>query len=74
MWRSLFLALGVTCCILGMEALALERAVVTVPDRAKPKSYKTKVIDPPPWAPSSLMAGGAVVVLYSFTTPRRLSG
>lgn len=74
MWRSLFLALGVTCCMLGVEALALEKAVVVVPEKGRPKTYAEKVISPPPWAPWSLMAGGAVVVLYSFTIPRRYMG
>ena len=74
MWRSLFLALGVTCCLLGVEALALEKAVVKVPDKQQPNSYTEKVISPPPWAPWSLMAGGAVVMIYSFTIPRRVSG
>ena len=30
MWRSFFLAIGAYCCLLGVEALALERAVVKV--------------------------------------------
>lgn len=74
MWRSLFLALGVTCCLLGVEALAIERAIVIVPDKKNPKTYTQKVVTPPDWAPWSLMAGGAVVVLYSFTIPRRVHG
>ena len=57
-----------------MEALAVERAVVSVPDKRNPRQYVEKVVTPPDWAPWSLMAGGAVVVLYSFTIPRRVGG
>ncbi len=71
MWRSFFLALGAFSLILGVEALAVEKAVL------KPKTEGGQVVaapqevTPPEWAPWSLMAGGAVIVLYSFTLPRR---
>lgn len=74
MWRAFFLAVGAYCCLLGAEALAIERAVL------KPKVSNGQVvaegrhITPPEWAPWSLMAGGAVVALYSFTIPRRVGG
>jgi hypothetical protein len=29
-------------------------------------------ISPPDWAPWTLMSGGAVVMLYSFTLPKRV--
>ena len=32
-----------------------------------------KHVVPPDWAPWSLMAAGAVVMLYSFTIPRRVA-
>ena len=70
MWRSLFLALGVYSCLLGVEALAVERAILKDPEGSV--AVEQKVIAPPQWAPWSLMAGGAVVVLYSFTIPRRV--
>jgi hypothetical protein len=73
MFRSLFLALGVYTCLLGMEALAVEQAVLKRPEGAD-ASVAQKVITPPPWAPWSMMGGGAVVVLYSFTIPRRVAG
>jgi hypothetical protein len=71
MFRSLFLALGVTCCIVGLEALAVDRAVLK--NVAVNGGASQQIVDPPEWAPWSLMAGGAVVVLYSFTIPRRVS-
>jgi len=76
MFRSLFLALGVTCCILGLEALAIDRALLKdrpVLDEVTGHTGQ-RIVDPPEWAPWSLMAGGAVVVLYSFTIPRRVNG
>lgn len=74
MWRSLFLALGAYSVLLGAEALAVEKAVL------KPKTDPAgRVLEagqeviPPEWAPWSLLAGGAVIVLYSFTIPRRVA-
>jgi hypothetical protein len=73
MWRALFLALGVSTVILGAEALAVERAILKRPERAE-ASAQQRVIAPPEWAPWSLMGAGTVVVLYSFTIPRRVGG
>ena len=72
MWRALFLALGAYCCLLGVEALGLEKAVLKRPEGASPETAVQEIV-PPEWAPWSLMAGGAVVVLYSFTIPRRVN-
>jgi hypothetical protein len=72
MWRSLFLALGASSCLLGAEALFVERAVLKKPESSD-HVVEEKVVDPPEWAPWSLMAGGAVVVIYSFTIPRRVA-
>lgn len=74
MWRSLFLALGAYTCLLGVEALALEKAVLKKPENAPVAQAGPKVIVPPEWAPWSLMATGAVVVLYSFSIPNRAKG
>jgi hypothetical protein len=70
MWRSLFLALGVSSLLVGAEALFIDQAVLKRPENKA--SATQRVVDPPEWAPWSLMAGGAVVVLYSFTIPRRV--
>jgi hypothetical protein len=71
MWRSFFLALGAYCCLLGVEALALERAVLKVDASNAQTSWREIV--PPDWAPWSLMGAGAVVMLYSFTIPQRVN-
>jgi hypothetical protein len=71
MWRSLFLAVGAYVCLLGVEALALNKAVLKRPETAAAPAAQKEIV-PPDWAPWSLMSGGAVVVLYSFTIPRRV--
>lgn len=74
MWRSLFLAFGAYTCLLGVEALAIEKAVFKKPAQGESRLIQRDEIVPPEWAPWSLMASGAVVVLYSFTIPRRVNG
>ncbi|TWU29711.1 hypothetical protein [Bythopirellula polymerisocia] len=74
MWRSLFLAFGAYTCILGVEALAVEKAVLKKPPQGQTRLIDRDEIVPPDWAPWSLLASGAVVTLYSFTIPRRVGG
>ena len=73
MWRSFFLAIGAYCCLLGVEALAIERAVLKVQSSGMTGSSWREVV-PPDWAPWGMLAGGAVVILYSFTVPQRVGG
>ena len=79
MWRSLFLALGAFSCIVGLECLFLDKAVMfasapaaTASARNMPAVSAKKELAPPPWAPWSLMSVGSVVILYSFTVPEKL--
>jgi hypothetical protein len=72
MWRSFFLAIGAYCCLLGVQALAVEKAVVKVDSNGAQAA--TRDVVPPAWAPWSLLGGGAVVMLYSFTIPQRVHG
>jgi hypothetical protein len=70
MWRSFFLAIGAYCCLLGVEALAVDKAVLKV----SPNSLSTwREVMPPDWVPWSLLGAGAVVMLYSFTIPQRVN-
>jgi len=73
MWRSLFLALGLFSFILGVECLLIEKAIL-ISSRDAVTTAQTNEIIPPDWAPWSLMSAGAVVVLYSFTLPKKLKG
>ena len=81
MWRALFLAIGVSLAILGAESMVLEKVVMAA---SKPQAgdnrfftaalpaAKGREIVPPEWAPWGLLSAGAVVILYSFTIPRRV--
>ena len=72
MWRSFFLAVGIYVCVLGIEALALERAILKPGIGTNGQANAQREIVPPDWAPWSLLAGGAVVSLYSFTLPQKM--
>jgi hypothetical protein len=83
MWRALFLAVGFFVIILGVECLGVERVNLKVRDDPPaptspfdigPKEGAQRTLVPPPWAPWSLLASGAVMCLYSFTIPRRVAG
>ena len=79
MIRSLFLALGIFCCVIGAQCLAIDEAVFRV--RKAPEASQFSVgesageqikFQPPDWAPWSLMSAGAVTILYAFALPKRL--
>ncbi|MFO0791537.1 MAG: hypothetical protein U0805_18915 [Pirellulales bacterium] len=70
MWRSFFLAIGAYCCLLGVEGLAVEKAVLK--NNSGNFYQAAREVIPPDWAPWSLLGAGAVVVLYSFTVPQRV--
>ena len=67
MWRALFLALGISCVLVGAEGLALDKAVLNqwVADGTKEVNFAT-------WTPWSLLSAGSIVIIYSFTIPRRV--
>jgi len=85
MWRALFLAIGISLIILGVECLAVGK--VTFKAYGKPEKVVQKTLQAPPpgparrrefvvgdHAPWSLMGLGAVVIIYAFDLPRRLKG
>ncbi len=84
MWRALFLAIGISVFIFGAECLGLERIVLKKRGKpavatqestlmpAAPAPAPRITFSPPHYAPWSLMATGLIVVIYSFTLPRRL--
>ena len=85
MWRALFLAVGVTLCIWGAECLAVEKVVLKLrtPVPKATNNYfpppaseigSPRELVPPEYAPWSLMALGAVVILYAYDLPKRVSG
>ena len=83
MWRALFLAVGIFCCLLGFNAIAIDKAVLrsgvaaTVKDNAalgirRAGTTGRVEVQPPDWAPWGLLSVGVVVILYSFSIPRRV--
>ncbi|MEO0529453.1 MAG: hypothetical protein AAF266_02635 [Planctomycetota bacterium] len=71
MWRSFFLAVGAYTVLLGLEAMAVQKAVLKPQVRGEQVIRPARDIVPPEWAPWSLMAGGSIVVLYSLTLMRK---
>ena len=59
-------------CLLGVQALAVERAVLKA-DVASEAAWSERS-SRPIGHPGACSAAGAVVVLYSFTIPRRVNG
>ena len=81
MWRALFLAVGITLCITGGEFLLIDKATLAKPAAAATNSQgnggqqaDVRDFKPPEWAPWSLLSTGSVIILYSFTIPRRVAG
>jgi hypothetical protein len=72
--------MGVSLFIVGAECLVVEQAVlVQKVEAAEPGGLLPQaapaptVVRPPEWVPWIFMSAGAVVVLYSFTIPRRVA-
>ncbi len=98
MWRALFLSVGLTLMLLGVQSLVVEQVVIknirggsAVAGQAptnptspfQTASYQTNLSTLPAarpkyrllktreWMPWSLLAAGAIVVIYTFSLPRR---
>lgn len=84
MWKALFLAIGISVCIMGGECLLIEKAVLAATNTKQADasgSEQVKLLPdgkreytPPDWLPWTLLSVGAVVILYSFTIPHRVNG
>jgi hypothetical protein len=72
MWRALFLALGIYCCLLGAECLIIDKATLTTRSDQGVLGTRKREVVPSDWAPWSLLSAGTVTILYSFTLPQRL--
>lgn len=81
MWRSFFLAVGITAFLIGVQTLGVEKFVLH--KRNKPAAETTdgsaalgprKEIKVQDHTPFTLMAVGAVVVIYAFDLPKRMQG
>jgi hypothetical protein len=78
MLRAFFLAIGLSAFIIGLECMAIDKAVLNPSREAAAAAIAQKIapasreITPADWAPWSLLSGGAVVILYSFTVPAKM--
>lgn len=78
MWRAVFLAIGIYAFLLGVECLVIDKAVLVPSKDASTRAFASRTttvyreLTPPEWAPWSLMSGGAVMMLYSFTIPMKV--
>ena len=80
MWRSIFMAVGITLCLFGVECLFVEEAVLAKSIGGAPPAASTtdagggggkREIKTQEWMPWSFLGGGAVIILYTITIPRR---
>jgi hypothetical protein len=66
MWKSFCLAAGIFACILGVELLLIDSALVKpVHGGGGPQTFTA-----PDWAPWTLLSVGAATVMQFVTLPR----
>jgi len=81
MWRAFFCAIGISLMLLGGECLVVDKAVLAVSAKQAPQSSPylfvppsaestSQEVQPPEWAPWSLLSAGAVIVLYTLTVAK----
>lgn len=86
MWRSFFLAIGISMIIFGGECLGVEKMILTLRRTVKPAAVQSSSLfagepqkpspvarefAPKPFVPWTLMSTGAVTCLYSFTLRKK---
>jgi len=65
MWKSFCLAIGISACLMGIELLFVDSAVVSSIDGKAPP----RMVAAPDWMPWTLISVGAVTILH-FTSLR----
>jgi hypothetical protein len=76
MWRSVFLAIGITIGILGLECMVIDEAVIAktgVVPAAMSTTDTMSQIKTREWMPWTFLASGAVIILYTITLPKRFT-
>ena len=81
MWRAYFLALGMWLCLLGVQCLVIERAVLAdavvspAPLLSADGTFTAPgtrpEIETREWMPFTFLGMGIVIILYTFTIPKR---
>lgn len=70
MWKSFFIAAGIFACVVGLELLVIDSAVVTpLHGNGAPRVFVA-----PDWAPWTLISAGAVTLLNFGSLPLKSSG
>jgi hypothetical protein len=78
MWRAFFLSVGISAVLLGLESLVVEKVTLAASGEHSASAFAERLtphlreVEPPEWAPWSLLSGGAVVILYTFTLPQKI--
>jgi hypothetical protein len=83
MWRAIFLAIGIALCLLGLECVVVEKAVLAdsvappAPILAADGTFTVpgtaREIEVREWMPFSFVGAGIVIILYTVTIPRRIA-
>ncbi len=80
MWRSFFMAIAIMMIILGVECLMIDSAslyaagestATNFVDPSAPPAHSIKIWQPSEWMPWGLLSGGAIIILYAVTLPKR---
>ncbi len=89
LWRAFFCAVGIVLMIVGVECLLIDSAVLTTKVTEMPSvqqantglfaspqtpAVKNRVFTPSEWFPWSLLATGAIVMIYSYAFRRSGGG
>lgn len=76
MIRNLFLGLGVFIVLTGIQHLLVDSYQVRGREGVTEWNQKVsgETVKPQPWRPYALMAGGAVLLIYCYTLPKRMGG
>ncbi len=76
MLKAAALGLGIFLAILGLAGHAVESYKPR--GKAKAESYNMLAYEQPvphePWKPWAIMAAGAVIIIWTFTLPQKMSG
>jgi len=63
MWKSFFLASGIFACVVGIEMLLIDSAVISS------MNGQASVFRAPDWMPWTLLSVGAATILHFFHLP-----
>lgn len=83
MWKSFFMAVGISVALVGVQFLGVEKIVLKYREEPPPKKspYDEAPTTGPlmeiksqPWTPYSLLGTGVIISIYSVTLSKRLNG